>query len=197
MTVSEVRWIEFPYCDTSGCGHLGCRLPLMAPRSQATRAPRRSRRPLWPVVRTPLPGAPPSGPLTSTTSTLRADQQPRQNGLTDWGYLPDQWRLANVAYPLFLRQPRVNDGGGRMESQKGCLAESFRPPLRPPTQQQARGASQKHRLTCAIWLAGQVSNLQPPDPKSGVLPVELPATGAHRDAVSTAQSVVAGRIPAN
>jgi hypothetical protein len=27
------------------------------------------------------------------TTTLRADQQPRQNGLTDWGYLPDQWRL--------------------------------------------------------------------------------------------------------
>ena len=30
------------------------------------------------------------------------------------GYLPDQWRLANVAYPLFLKQRRVNDGGGRM-----------------------------------------------------------------------------------
>jgi hypothetical protein len=27
------------------------------------------------------------------------------------------------------------------------------------------------------WLAGQGSNLRPPDPKSGVLPVELPATG--------------------
>jgi len=27
------------------------------------------------------------------------------------GYLPDQWRLANVAYPLFSRQRRVNDGG--------------------------------------------------------------------------------------
>ncbi len=47
------------------------------------------------------------------------------------------------------------------------------------------------------WLAGQASNLQPPDPKSGVLPVELPATGAHRGAVSTFQSVVAGPIPAN
>ena len=42
--------------------------------------------------------------MTSTTATLRADQQPRQNGLTDWGYLPDQWRLANVAYPHFSRQ---------------------------------------------------------------------------------------------
>ena len=47
------------------------------------------------------------------TDTLRADHQPCQNGLTDWGYLPGQWRLANVAYPLFLRQGRVNDGGGR------------------------------------------------------------------------------------
>ena len=27
------------------------------------------------------------------------------------------------------------------------------------------------------WLAGQGSNLEPPDPKSGVLPVELPAIG--------------------
>jgi hypothetical protein len=35
-----------------------------------------------------------------------------------------------------------------------------------------------HRL-CVLWhgLAGQGSNLQPPDPKSGVLPVELPAKG--------------------
>ena len=32
-------------------------------------------------------------------------------------------------------------------------------------------------------LAGQVSNLQPPDPKSGVLPVELPATRQHRTVV--------------
>ena len=50
--------------------------------------------------------------MTSTTATLRADQQPCQNGLTDWGYLPDQWQLANVAYPLFLREGRVNDGVG-------------------------------------------------------------------------------------
>ena len=28
-----------------------------------------------------------------------------------WGYLPGQWRLANVAYPHFLREGRVNDGG--------------------------------------------------------------------------------------
>jgi hypothetical protein len=41
----------------------------------------------------------------------RANQQPCQNGLTGWGYLPGQWRLASGAYPLFLRQPRVNDGG--------------------------------------------------------------------------------------
>jgi hypothetical protein len=27
------------------------------------------------------------------------------------GYLPGHWRLANVAYPLFLREGRVNDGG--------------------------------------------------------------------------------------
>ncbi len=66
-----------------------------------------------------------------------------QNGLTDWGYLPDQWRLANVAYPLFLRQPRVNDGGGQMGPWKDRLAESFRPPLRPPTQQQARRCFQE------------------------------------------------------
>ena len=31
-----------------------------------------------------------------------------------WGYLPDKWQWANVACPLFLRQGRVNDGGGRM-----------------------------------------------------------------------------------
>ena len=39
-------------------------------------------------------------------------EKPRQKGLTSWGYLPDQWQLANVAYPLFLRQGRVNDGVG-------------------------------------------------------------------------------------
>ena len=32
------------------------------------------------------------------------------------------------------------------------------------------------RLAC-FRLAGEGSNLQPPDPKSGVLPVELPAKG--------------------
>jgi hypothetical protein len=33
-------------------------------------------------------------------------------------------------------------------------------------------------LTCGFFtLAGQVSNLRPPDPKSGVLPIELPAKG--------------------
>src|SRR5579863_6615435 len=36
-------------------------------------------------------------------------------------------------------------------------------------------------LACSVTvdasLAGEGSNLQPPDPKSGVLPVELPATG--------------------
>jgi hypothetical protein len=78
-----------------------------------------------------------------TASALRADQRSWQNGLTDWGYLPDQWQLANVAYPLFLRQGRVDDGGGRMGPWKGRLAESFRPPLRPPTQQQARGCFQE------------------------------------------------------
>jgi hypothetical protein len=40
--------------------------------------------------------------LWYTTTMLRTDQQPCQNGLTDWGYLPDQWQLANAAYPLFL-----------------------------------------------------------------------------------------------
>jgi len=30
------------------------------------------------------------------------------------------------------------------------------------------------------WLAREGSNLQPPDPKSGVLPIELPATVSHR-----------------
>ena len=44
-------------------------------------------------------------------STLRAGEQSCQNGLTDWDYLPGQWRQANVAYPLFSRQGRVNDGG--------------------------------------------------------------------------------------
>ena len=29
------------------------------------------------------------------------------------GYLPGHWRLANVAYPHFSREGRVNDGGGR------------------------------------------------------------------------------------
>jgi hypothetical protein len=37
--------------------------------------------------------------------------QDYQNGLTNWGYLPGQWRLANAAYPHFSRQRRVNDGG--------------------------------------------------------------------------------------
>ena len=38
-----------------------------------------------------------------------------------------------------------------------------------------------HTRSRAIsWLAGEGSNLQPPDPKSGVLPVELPAN-QHKD----------------
>ena len=45
------------------------------------------------------------------TATLRADQQGCQNGPNGWGYLPGQWQLANVAYPLFSRQGQVNDGG--------------------------------------------------------------------------------------
>ncbi len=36
-----------------------------------------------------------------------------QNGPNGWSYLPGQWRLTNVAYPLLLRQGRVNDGGVR------------------------------------------------------------------------------------
>ena len=38
-----------------------------------------------------------------------------------------------------------------------------------------RAAGAAPRLL-APWLAGEGSNLQPPDPKSGVLPIELPAT---------------------
>ena len=33
--------------------------------------------------------------------------------------------------------------GGQMGPRKGRLAESFRPPLRPPTQQQAKGCFQE------------------------------------------------------
>ena len=44
---------------------------------------------------------------TVTASMLGADQQGCQNG---WGYLSGQWQLVNVAYPLLLRQGRVNDG---------------------------------------------------------------------------------------
>jgi len=42
----------------------------------------------------------------------RANQRPCQNGLTGWGYLPGQWRLASGAYPHLSRQGRVNDGVG-------------------------------------------------------------------------------------
>ena len=49
--------------------------------------------------------------MTCIPATLRADQEGYQNGLTNWGYLPGQWRLANVAYPLFLSRGRANDGG--------------------------------------------------------------------------------------
>ena len=49
--------------------------------------------------------------MNSTAITLRADQQGCQKGLTGWGYLLGQQRLANVAYPLPLRRGRGNDGG--------------------------------------------------------------------------------------
>ena len=49
--------------------------------------------------------------LTLLLSCDDVGEQPCQNGLTGWGYLPAQWRLANVAYPLLCRQRRVNDGG--------------------------------------------------------------------------------------
>ena len=44
---------------------------------------------------------------------LRAREASRaaRGGLADWGYSPGQRRLANVAYPLVLRQRRINDGG--------------------------------------------------------------------------------------
>ena len=51
-------------------------------------------------------------------------EKPRQKGLTIWGYLPDQWQLANVAYPLFLRQGRVNDGVGACALLPALLPES-------------------------------------------------------------------------
>ena len=41
-----------------------------------------------------------------------------------WGYLTDQWRLASVAYPLFLRQGRVNDGVGACALLPALLPES-------------------------------------------------------------------------
>ena len=46
------------------------------------------------------------------------------------------------------------------------------------------------RLECGwrvagVWLAGQGSNLRPPDPKSGVLPIELPATDGTCDRTGT------------
>ena len=66
---------------------------------------------------------------------------------------------------------------------KGRLAESFRPPLRPLATARVEGLQRKHRLNRDDLLAGQVSNLQPPDPKSGVLPVELPATRQYRTVV--------------
>ena len=44
--------------------------------------------------------------------------------LDGWGYLPDQWRLANVAYPHFLREGRVNDGVGARALRPALLPES-------------------------------------------------------------------------
>ena len=40
-----------------------------------------------------------------------------------------------------------------------------------------------------LLLAGEGSNLQPPDPKSGVLPIELPAKGCQRKAPATGRRV--------
>ena len=50
-------------------------------------------------------------PEAATASTLRANHQPCQKGPTIWGCLPGQWQMANVAYPHFSRQRRVNDAG--------------------------------------------------------------------------------------
>jgi len=51
-------------------------------------------------------------------------QESRQNGLTDWGYLPHQWQQANAVYPLLLRQGRVNDGVGAYALLPALLPES-------------------------------------------------------------------------
>ena len=61
---------------------------------------------------------------TVTASMLGADQKGCQKDLTGWGYLPGQWQLANVAYPLLLRQGRVNDGVGARVLLPALLPES-------------------------------------------------------------------------
>ena len=53
-------------------------------------------------------------------------------GLTGWGYLPGQWRLANVAYPLLLRQGRVNDGGGSDGASERPPSRIFQAPTQAP-----------------------------------------------------------------
>jgi hypothetical protein len=47
-------------------------------------------------------------------------------------------------------------------------------PIRPET---VAGPHRVVRTGNAVWLAGKGSNLQHPDSKSGVLPIELPAIG--------------------
>ena len=52
----------------------------------------------------------------------------------------------------------------------------------------------RHRPREITQLAGEGSNLQPPDPKSGVLPVELPAKGIVSSRTGRVIEIV-GQVP--
>ena len=108
-----------------------------------------------------------SSPLASTASRLRANQEGCQKGLTDWGYLPGQWRLANVAYPLFRRQGRVNDGGGSNGAMERPPSRIFQAPTQAPNATTGQTVlSKKHHLTCALFVGlgrFELPTFGPPD----------------------------------
>ena len=74
----------------------------------------------------------------------------------------------------------------------GCGGRPTQQRTQQPAHSSERLTDRQKRSDLGFWLAGQDSNLQPPDPKSGVLPVELPAMGV-RTRLPAGPTSAAGR----
>ena len=89
--------------------------------------------------------------------------------------LLDDGQVSDAAYRRGERRARIGRRGRAGRARRLLLPDLVRAQHVSMFSARRPDASLGRRLTA--WLAGQDSNLQPPDPKSGVLPVELPAMG--------------------